>query len=97
MALIEEEVVAAVAATAAVLSPRARKIARKGAVYGLAGVLKAGDVVVAAARGAARAAEPAAEEALNRADSPPPPGRSAARSPRSRAAKSRSGPAHGPR
>jgi hypothetical protein len=58
MALIEDEVVAAVAATAAVLSPRVRKIARKGAVYGLAGALKAGDVAVAAARGAARAGQP---------------------------------------
>jgi nucleoside phosphorylase len=57
MGLIEKDVMAAVGATAAVLSPRVRRVARKGAVYGLAGVLKAGDVVVAAARGAARAAQ----------------------------------------
>jgi hypothetical protein len=56
MALIEEKTLAAVAATAAALSPQVRKVARKGAVYGLAGVLRAGDVVVAAARGAAHAA-----------------------------------------
>jgi hypothetical protein len=57
LALIEEETLVAVAATAAALSPRVRKVARKGAVYGLAGVLKAGDVMVAAARGAARAGQ----------------------------------------
>ncbi len=60
MALIDEEVVAAVAATAAAMSPRARRVARKGLVYGLAGALKAGDVAVAAARGAARATQPGA-------------------------------------
>ncbi len=38
------------------LSPRAREVARKGAVYGLAGVLKVGDVVVGTARGAVRGA-----------------------------------------
>jgi hypothetical protein len=42
------------AATAAAVSPRARDLFRRGAVYGLAGVLKAGDVAVAAARGAVR-------------------------------------------
>jgi hypothetical protein len=51
-----EEVGVAVAATAAVLSPRARGMMRKGAVYGVAGALKAGDVVVSTARGAARGA-----------------------------------------
>lgn len=54
MGLIDEELVAAVAATAAALSPRARKVARQGAVYGLAGAMKAGDVVASAARGAVR-------------------------------------------
>lgn len=43
-----------VAATALALSPEARRVARRGLVYGVAGTLKAGDVVVAAARGAAR-------------------------------------------
>jgi hypothetical protein len=42
------------AATAAVMSPRTRETMRKGAVVGLAGVLKAGDVVTGAARGAVR-------------------------------------------
>jgi hypothetical protein len=54
---IDRDVGVAVAATAAVLSPQAREVMRKGAVYGLAGVLKAGDVVVSTARGAARGAE----------------------------------------
>src|SRR5947207_3262570 len=44
------------AATAAAVSPRARQLLRRGAVYGLAGVLRAGDVVAAAARGAVRGA-----------------------------------------
>lgn len=36
--------------------PRARTLFRQGAVYGLAGALKAADVAVAAARGAVRGA-----------------------------------------
>lgn len=58
-------------ATAAVFSPKVRGTLRKGAVYGVAGALKAGDVVVGAARGVARgvrgdetaAADPAANGA----------------------------------
>ncbi len=42
------------AATATVLSPRVRETLRRGAVYGVAGALKVGDVVAGAARGAAR-------------------------------------------
>ena len=57
MALIDRDVGVAVAATATVLSPRAREVARKGAVYGLAGVLKAGDVAYSTVRGAARGAQ----------------------------------------
>jgi hypothetical protein len=50
---LESEVAIAVAATAAVLSPRVRRVLRRGAVYGVAGALKATDVVTAAARGVA--------------------------------------------
>lgn len=50
VATTESAVVAA--ATATVLSPRVRGALRRGAVYGVAGVLKAGDVVAGAARGA---------------------------------------------
>lgn len=53
---IEAEVGVAVAATAVVLSPTVRSWLRKGAVYGLAGVMMAGDAVAAAARGASRGA-----------------------------------------
>jgi hypothetical protein len=42
------------AATAAVFSPRTRETLRRGAVLGVAGALKVGDVVAGAARGATR-------------------------------------------
>jgi hypothetical protein len=45
---------AAAAVTAAVLSPRARDVVRKGAVRGLAGVLMAGDALSSFARGVGR-------------------------------------------
>jgi len=47
---LESEVAVAVAATAVALSPRARRLVRRGAVYG---ALKATDMVTAAARGVA--------------------------------------------
>jgi hypothetical protein len=50
---LESEVAIAVAATAAALSPGFRRVLRRGAVYGVAGALKATDVVTAAARGVA--------------------------------------------
>ena len=50
---LESEVAIAVAATAVALSPRVRRLVRRGAVYGVAGALKATDVVTAAARGVA--------------------------------------------
>jgi len=56
MALIEREILAAMGVTALVASPKARGIAHKGAVYGLAGALTLGDAVVTTARGAARGA-----------------------------------------
>lgn len=40
--------------TAAVFSPRTRETLRRGAVLGVAGALKVGDVVAGAARGATR-------------------------------------------
>jgi hypothetical protein len=49
----DSEVAVAVAATAAALSPGFRRVLRRGAVYGVAGALKATDVVTAAARGVA--------------------------------------------
>ena len=60
---LESEVAVAVAATAAVLSPRVRGVLRSGAVYGLAGALIAGDAVASVARGAGRGAQQAAATA----------------------------------
>ncbi len=62
---LESEVVVAVAATAAVLSPRVRGVLRSGAVYGLAGVLMASDAVSSAARRAAPGVQQAAASATS--------------------------------
>jgi hypothetical protein len=51
---LESEVAVAVAATTVVLSPKARRVVRRGAVYAVAGALKASDLVAAAARGVAQ-------------------------------------------
>jgi hypothetical protein len=56
---LDSECAVAVAATAVALSPRARRVVRRGAVYGVAGVLKATDFTTAAARGVARGASSA--------------------------------------
>jgi hypothetical protein len=57
----EVAVTAGVAATvaAAAASPRVRKALRQGAVYGLAGLMIAGDKIMAAARGVASSAQQA--------------------------------------
>ncbi len=60
---LESEVVVAVAATAAVMSPRVRGVLRRGAVYGLAGVLRAGDAVSSVARNVAPGVQHAATTA----------------------------------
>jgi hypothetical protein len=57
------DVAVAVAATAVVLSPPVRRLLRRGAAYGLAGVLVAGDAITSFGRGAARGARQAAETA----------------------------------
>jgi hypothetical protein len=51
---VESEVAVAAAATAALLSPRVRGLLRSGAVYGLAGLLTAGDTISSLARSAVR-------------------------------------------
>ena len=56
---IEPEVGWAVAVTAAVASPGVRKVLRKGAVYGLAGILMAGDAVSTLAQGVKRGVQQA--------------------------------------
>jgi hypothetical protein len=53
---LDAEVGLAVAATAAVLSPRVRGVLRRGAVYGVAGVIAAGEAVTSAAKNVGGAA-----------------------------------------
>jgi hypothetical protein len=55
--LLEPEVMIAVGVTAAVMSPPVRKVLRKGAVYGLAGMLMLGDKIAGAARGISQGAQ----------------------------------------
>jgi hypothetical protein len=69
-------VAVAVAAATVALSPRARRVLRRGAVLGVAGVLKATDVATAAARGVARGASAAGDSVTSREarpDAPDPP------------------------
>ena len=47
---LDGHVAVAVATTAAILSPRVRKVLRRGVVYGVTGVLMAGDALAGAAR-----------------------------------------------
>ena len=51
---VESEVAVAAAATAALFSPRVRGLLRGGAVYGLAGLLTAGEMFSSVARSAVR-------------------------------------------
>jgi hypothetical protein len=66
--LLEPEVMIAVGVSAAVMSPPVRKVLRKGAVYGLAGLLIVGDRIAAAARGVAQSAQKATESAQGAAE-----------------------------
>src|SRR2546423_8946856 len=54
---LDSEVAVAVAATAALASPRVRGVLRRGAVYGLAGLPTAGGMISSFARGAPRGAQ----------------------------------------
>jgi hypothetical protein len=62
---LDPEVAIAVAVTAAVASPPVRKALRKAAVYGLAGLLTAGDRIAAASRSIAERAQQTAAEATS--------------------------------
>jgi hypothetical protein len=55
--LVMPEVASAVAVTAMIASPQVRGLVRRGAVYGLAGVLLAGDGIVALTQGVGRGAQ----------------------------------------
>jgi hypothetical protein len=63
---LESEVAVAVAATTVVLSPKARRVLRRGAVYAVAGALKTRDLVAAAARGVAEGVSERPEGAAER-------------------------------
>jgi hypothetical protein len=67
----EPAVVVAVAATAAVLSPPVRRVLRRGAVYGVAGVMVAGDAISSFAKGAARGVRNGADAADGGAEAEP--------------------------
>jgi hypothetical protein len=54
---LESEVAIAAGLTAAALSPGVRRVARRGVVLGLAGIMTAGDAVAGVARGAVREAQ----------------------------------------
>jgi hypothetical protein len=56
MGLTDSETALAAGVTAAILSPRVRAVMRRGAVYGVAGVLKASDIAVSAGKGAVEGA-----------------------------------------
>jgi hypothetical protein len=56
----EPEVGVAVVVTAAILSPPVRRVLRRGAVYGLAGLMMAGDAVSSFAQGVGRGVQQAA-------------------------------------
>lgn len=62
---LESEVAIAVAATAAAISPPVRKVLRRGAVLGLAGILTAGDAVASFARGVGTGVQAATATATN--------------------------------
>lgn len=65
---MKPQVAVAVAVTAAISSPRIRRLVRRGMVYGVAGALMAGDAISLAARSAALAARAAASEETKTAE-----------------------------
>ena len=65
--IAQPQVAAAVALTAAVMSPRVRGWLRKGAVYGIAGALIAGDAVMSFGKGVAEGAQQMTTAAMNAA------------------------------
>jgi hypothetical protein len=73
---LEPEVAIVAAVTAAVASPPVRKVLRRGLVYGLAGLMVAGDKITSAARQVAQSAEQTAAAARDAAqESAPAPSR----------------------
>lgn len=58
---VEPEIAVTAAVAAAIFSPRARKVMRKGLVYGMAGVLAAGDMVTSFAHSVGQGVQQAGE------------------------------------
>ncbi len=56
---VEPEIAVTAAVVAAIFSPRARKVLRKGLVYGTAGVLTTGDMLASFARNVSRGVQQA--------------------------------------
>ena len=65
---LEPEVAITAAVTAIVFSPRARRVLRRGAVYGLAGILVAGDAIASFARSIGQGVQQAGASAANAAN-----------------------------
>jgi hypothetical protein len=57
MAVVSTETAVIAGAATLVMSKRVRDVLRKGAVYGLAGIISAGDAVVGAAKGTLSSAQ----------------------------------------
>jgi hypothetical protein len=68
--LLEPEVLIAVGVTAALMSPQARKVMRKGIVYGLAGILTLGDKLKGMAQDVSHGVQNMAREASASAKQP---------------------------
>ena len=91
---LRPELAIAVAATAAVCSPQARRVLRGGLVYGVAGMLKAGDMISSFAGGVARGAHAmAASPAAAAANEPGQPIAQAEPEPQAQGASDERGPA----
>jgi len=61
---LEPEIAVTAAVTAAIFSPRARRVFRRGAVYGLAGVLAAGDTIASLSRNVGHSIQEASTAAV---------------------------------
>jgi len=69
---LEPEIAIVAVVTAAVFSPRVRNFLRRGAVYGLAGALIAGDAVTSFARSLGQGFQQAAASAVQATEQPAP-------------------------
>jgi hypothetical protein len=67
---LESEVAIAAGVTAAALSPGVRRVVRRGAVLGLAGVMSVGETVAGAARSAAEEARSAQQNGSGGSSTP---------------------------